>query len=102
MTKRKHPVLIYPAAEADLWEIVSYLRELSPTAAKNFLDSLGARLEELEAFSELHPQTKDKRLAEKGYRSFPIGNHIVFYTIAEDCVQIRRIIYGKRQFRELL
>lgn len=45
---------------------------------------------------------KDVSLRAKGYRFATIKNYIVFYCIQNNEVQIRRIIYNKRNYGNLL
>ena len=97
-----YSVLIYPLAEKDIREITEYLQELSDAAATNFIDALSKALEPLEHFPEMHPFVTDKRLSDKGYRFCVVGDYLVFYTINDDIVQIRRIVYGKRSYLKFL
>ena len=41
-------------------------------------------------------------LAAKGYRYLIVENYLVFYVVAGDTVQIRRILYAKRNYRSIL
>ena len=41
-------------------------------------------------------------LAAKGYRHLIVENYLVFYVVARDTVQIRRILYAKRNYRSIL
>ena len=41
-------------------------------------------------------------LAAKGYRYLIVKNYLVFYVIVGDTVQIRRILYARRDYRSLL
>lgn len=48
------------------------------------------------------PKPKDLALARKGYRYLIVKNYLVFYVIVGDTVQIRRILYARRDYRSLL
>ena len=48
------------------------------------------------------PKPKDLALAAKGYRYLIVENYLVFYIVSDDTVQIRRILYGRRDYRLLL
>ena len=48
------------------------------------------------------PKPKDLALAVKGYRYLIVKNYLVFYVIIGDTVQIRRILYARRDYRALL
>jgi len=102
MPKKKYSVLIYPLAEQDLDEILVYLNEFSVKGANAFLDKLSMKLERLEEYPEMFPLVKDERLLEKGYRIIPIDNYLVFYVVTKKVVQIRRIVFGKRNYFDFL
>ena len=80
-------------ANADLAEIVRYSFDLNPAAAHGFLDSLE---ETCELLAE-HPFIGRPR-AElgEGLRSFPVGNYLIFYTLAARGIDVARVIYGGR------
>ena len=48
------------------------------------------------------PRSRDLALAAKGYRYLVVGNYLVFYVIVGPAVQIRRILYAKRDYKQLL
>jgi len=102
MPKAKYSVLIYPLAEQDLDEILIYIKELSLKAANTFIDKLSQKLDKLKEYPEMYPLVKDERLSEEGYRIFPVENHLVFYVVKKKIVQIRRIIFGKRNYFDFL
>jgi toxin ParE1/3/4 len=80
-------------ANYDLEEIAVYLSNLNPVAASRFLDALEETCELLAGhpkLGRLRPELAD------GLRSFPIGNYLVFYTVASDGIDVVRIIYGGR------
>ena len=51
---------------------------------------------------ERYPRPKDLALAAKGYRYLAVKNYLVFYVVSGDTVQIRRILYGHRDYLSLL
>ena len=48
------------------------------------------------------PRPRDLALAAKGYRYLVVGNYLVFYVIVGSVVQIRRILYARRDYKQLL
>lgn len=97
-----YKVKIYPAAQQDLLEIVEYLNTLSPEAALRYYDLLTEQIASLSKMPERCPKPKDLALAAKGYRYLIVENYLVFYIVSDDTVQIRRILYGRRDYRLLL
>ena len=48
------------------------------------------------------PRPRDLALAAKGYRYLIVENYLIFYVVSGGTVQIRRILYGRRDYRALL
>jgi plasmid stabilization system protein ParE len=102
MSKPTLPVLIYPLAENDLAEITEYLEQNSIDTVNNFLEILEKRFDEISVFPESYHLSNDRFLAEKGYRLIPIGNYLVFYVIQPEQIQIRRILFGRKNYADFL
>ena len=98
----KYKVKIYPAAQMDLNNIVSYLNTLSPQAAIRYYDLLVEKIGSLVEIPERCPFVRDIALKAKGYRYLIVENYLVFFVVKGDTVQIRRILYNKRQYKGLL
>ena len=95
-------VRIYPAAKRDLLEIIDYLNTLSQDTALRYYDLLTEQIASLAHMPERCPKPKDLALAAKGYRYLIVKDYLVFYLISGDTVQIRRILYGRRDYLSLL
>lgn len=98
----RYKVKIYPAAKQDLLDIVDYLNTLAPDAALRYYDLLTEQIASLSQLPERCPHPKDLALAAKGYRYLVVKKYLVFYVVAGDTVQIRRILYGRRDYGALL
>ena len=97
-----YKVKIYPAARQDLSDIVDYLNTLSQEAALKYYDLLTEEILSLSEMPERCPRPRDLALAAKGYRYLIVGNYLVFYVVSGDTVQIRRILYGRRDYKLLV
>lgn len=106
MTGGAWAVEVTDAAYSDLWEAASYMRDVlrSPKAAKDFVLSFEARVDDLRTFPEGRPLVRDYELAQKGYRWSPIGSFMLFYTVDRDGrkVVVERVLYGARDWKSLL
>ena len=91
-----YKIKIYPTAKKDLQEIIDYLNTLSQQAALRYYDLLIAEIESLSQMPFRCPKPA------KGYRYLIVENYLVFYVVARDTVQIRRILYAKRNYRSIL
>ena len=98
----KYKVIIFPTAKQDLNDIVDYLNTLSPEAALKYYDEITEQIASLAEFPERCPRPKDLALAAKGYRCLIVRNYLVFYVVTGDTVQVRRILYGRRDYTRLL
>jgi len=93
---------IFPTAQSDLRDIVEYLNTLSPDAAIRYYDLIIEKVETLTTIPERCPLAKDTQLRLRGYRTLLVNNYIVFYVINGKTVEIRRILYARRQYEGLL
>lgn len=98
----KYKVKIYPTAKQDLIDIIDYLNTLSPEAALRYYDLLTEQIASLSHMPERCPRPKDLALAARGYRCLVVEKYLVFYVVDGDTVQIRRILYGRRDYTALL
>ena len=98
----RYKVKIYPSAQQDLRDIVDYLNTLSPSAALRYYDKLTQEIASLSTMPERCPRPRDLALAAKGYRYLIVENYLIFYVVSGGTVQIRRILYSRRDYRALL
>lgn len=98
----EYKVKILPAAQEDMAEIVEYLNTLSPQAALRYYNLLVEKIKSLSDMPERCLKPRDAQLRLRDYRFLTIENYLVFFVIIGDTVQIRRILYGRRQYESLL
>lgn len=98
----RYDVRIFPTAQQDLMDLIDYINTLSKEAALNDYDKLVSEIASLSTMPERYPRSRDLALAAKGYRYLVVGNYLVFYVIVGPAVQIRRILYAKRDYKQLL
>ena len=98
----KYKIRIYSNAKMDLKDIVSYLNALSPQSALRYYDLIVEKIGSLAEMPERCPFIRDVVLKAKGYRYLIVENYLVFFVVKADTVQIRRIIFGRRNYEWLL
>lgn len=98
----KYELKIFPSAEQDLKDITDYLSELSQQAALKIYDEIINSIASLRQMPLRCPLAKDTLLRAKEYRLLVVDNYVVFYVVSANTVQIRRILYGRRQYEFLL
>lgn len=98
----QYKIKILSTAQEDMTETVDYLNTLSPEAALRYYDLLIEKIMSLSDMPERCSPARDTQLWLRGYRVLIVEKYLVFYVILGDTVQIRRIIYGKRQYETLI
>ena len=93
-------------AEDDLRDIAKYISAQlnAPTTALNTIQTIKTAIAKLETMALAYPLVRDDRLAALGYRLLSVKNYIVFYIANEKDkeVDVDRILYGRRDWRNLL
>ena len=98
----QYEIRIFPTAKQDLLDVIDYLNTLSRDYALKCYDRLVSEIASLSTMPERCPRPRDLALAAKGYRYLVVGNYLVFYVVAGNTVQIRRILYARRDYKKLL
>ena len=97
-----YKIRIFPTAKQDMEDVIAYLNTLSPEVALRYYDLLVDEIASLAKMPERCPRPKDLALAAKGYRYLIVKNYLVFYVVVGDTVQVRRILYARRDYQSLL
>jgi len=97
----EYNVIISPAAQNDFLDIVEHLDTLTPEAAERYYELFMEKTGMLATTPETCPLARDTQLRLRGYRMLPIENYIVFYVISSRSVELRRILYARRQYERL-
>ena len=84
-----YELLIFPSAERELQDIIDYVNELSPDAAKNLYDEIVKKIGTLSQMPLMCPLIKNPLLRAKGYRVLLVNNYLVFFIAREKTVEIR-------------
>jgi toxin ParE1/3/4 len=92
------PIIRSPAAENDLIDIWLAIANDSARAADHSLDAIAERILQLAAFPESGPRRPD--IGADG-RAPTIGNYLILYRLAEERIEIVRIVHGARDLSTL-
>lgn len=104
MSEKHYELRILPLFEEDLNEITDYItyRLRNPIAAENLVDAVEAaiyeRLPNAESFEPFHSQ-RERRYP---YYRIQVRNFIIFYVVIDNVMEVRRILYGKRNWKAKL
>ena len=85
-------------------EIFEYVTSVinAPIAANNLIGKFDKSISRLRDFPFSYPEYRPKVFADTKYRVLVVENYLVFYTILNDVVEIRRILYSKRNINKNL
>ena len=90
--------------EEDLNQIVDYIQnELeSPEAADNLLSAVENAIKKRSTCAEAFEPYPSKRERQHPYYRIYVHNYTVFYVVIGDVMEVRRILYSRRDLTELL
>ena len=94
-------VLIAPAAQSDLLGVMEYIATLIPEEAARYNELFMAEAETLRTTPKSCPFARDPQLRLRGYRTLAVEDYIFFFVMNGSTVEIRRILYAKRQYDRL-
>ena len=102
MSEKHYELKFLPLFEKDLTEITDYItfRLGNPIAADKLAEAVEAaiyqRLPNAEAFEPYH----SKRDRKYPYYRIQVKNFTVFYVVIGNVMEVRRILYGRRNWKE--
>jgi addiction module RelE/StbE family toxin len=106
MPPQKYKIEYLPIADRDLAEIFSYIAVdlAAPQAASDLLDKIDQAVQALDTFPYVHSVYRSTELYTEPFefRVLVVASYLVFYYVAEDTVTIARIVYGRRNMRNIL
>jgi toxin ParE1/3/4 len=80
-------------ADDDLLQIVRYVSERNPVAARSLVDEINRKFLNLIHFPFIG---RDRSNLRRGIRSVVTGNYVIFYRVESDHVTIMRVVHGRR------
>lgn len=104
MNKQTYKLTFLPLFEDDLLEITNYITNTlqNPSAAHRLVDDVElAIIKRLEMPLSYAPYQSSK-LRKHPYYRINVRNFSVFYVVIDDTIEVRRLLYSKRNIDELL
>ena len=102
MQEKRYRLRFLPLFEDDLNEIVDYIagRLQNPQAAEALVQDVRLAIQErqecAEAF-EAYPSAKERQYP---YYRISVRNYTIFYVVIGDVMEVRRILYSRRNLPE--
>lgn len=102
MNKKHYELRFLPLFEEDLNGIVDYItyRLKNPSAAENLIDAVEKAILERLPFAESFEQYPGKKERRYPYYRIQVKNFTIFYVVIGNVMEVRRILYGKRNLTE--
>ena len=99
-----YKVQLTEQARQDLFDIYEYISFflLEPETARNIKNKILDGLKSLNEMPSRYPIYQEEPWKSRGLRRINIGNYSGFYLVAENTVQITRIVYGGRNISAIL
>ena len=101
---KKYNIQYLPLFYNDLNQIIDYIRYelVNEIAANNFVNELEKEIQQ----RAYNPDSYEKYLSIKKrkntYYKIYVKNYTVFYTVKDNTMEVRRILYSRRNFDKLI
>ena len=93
-------VVVSAEAESDLEQIATYIVDRNPEAALHFVRKLREKCESLS--DAPHGYKLVPRYEHLGIRRRPVGNHLIFYRVGTNLIEVVHVLHGARDYEPLL
>lgn len=104
MEQNNYKIRYLPLFEKDLTEIVFYISNIlnNPKAAESLIDAIEiAILERSKSPLSFEPYHSSKKRKNPYYRIY-VKNYVVYYVVIDDVMEIRRLLYKRRDSENIL
>lgn len=102
MNEKHYDLRFLPLFEDDLDEIVDYItyRLKNPTAAERLVDDVETTILERLPHAESFEPFLSARERQYPYYRIQVRNFTVFYVVIGNIMEVRRILYSRRNWKE--
>lgn len=90
--------ILAPSAKRELREIVRYIAQFNPDAARRLAQAIKQQCKLLANFPNMGRNQDD---FEPGLQSFPVENYLIFYRAVGGGVEIVRLVSGDRDLEAI-
>ena len=104
MNGKNYRLQILPLFEDDLAEIVDYISHKlkNPIAAENLVDAVEKAIYDRLPVAEAFEKFQSVRERKYPYYHIFVKNFIVYYVVYDNVMEVRRILYNRRNIKELI
>ncbi|MDI6879723.1 MAG: type II toxin-antitoxin system RelE/ParE family toxin [Desulfitobacteriaceae bacterium] len=98
----KHKIIILQIAREDIAEIYFYIAADRPKSALEIIEKIADKIDTLAEFPLIGKIVPDNELAKQEYHMLIIDSYIAFYKLIGDEVVVYRVLYGMRDYPDLI
>ena len=104
MSEKKYKLRFLPLFVDDLTEITDYIANTlnNPYAANKLVDEVEKAINERLPFAESFEPFQSKNERKYPYYRISVRNFTVYYVVIDDVMEVRRILYSRRNISKLI
>lgn len=104
MIGKEYKVRILPLFESDLNEIVDYISYhlQNPSAADRLISDVEQAIADRSTCAEAFAHYNSSKERRYPYYRIQVRNYSIFYVVIDDVMEVRRILYGRRDLRKYI
>lgn len=104
MENKKYKIILLPLFHNDLRQIIYYIvyKLKNAIAANNLNNKILEEIEKRSYYPEYYEKYRSLKHRNYTYYRIYIKNYIIFYTVSDNIMEVRRILYSKRNFKNLI
>lgn len=104
MDGKRYELRILPLFEEDLNEIVDYItfRLQNPIAAEHLVDDIEAAIRERLHCAEAFEPYRSAKERQYPYYRVQVRNFTIFYVVIGNVMEVRRILYSRRDLSKMI
>ena len=104
MESRRYELRFLPLFENDLIEIVDYITEhlQNPAAAQALVDQVQQAIQERTTCAEAFEPYHSRKERQYPYYRIYVKNYTIYYVVIGNVMEVRRILYNRRNVRKAL
>ena len=101
---KKYNVQYSPLFYKDLEEIIDYIKNeiKNKKVAEELFNEIMQEIEKRKNFPKAYEEYISNRKRKDTYYKIYVKKYVIFYVVKNDCIEIRRILYNKRNFEVIL
>ncbi|MBP3426854.1 MAG: type II toxin-antitoxin system RelE/ParE family toxin [Clostridia bacterium] len=104
MESKRYKLRFLPLFEEDLIQIVDYITDQlqNPQAADALVDAVQRAIQERTTCAEAFEPYHSAKERQYPYYRIYVRNYTIYYVVIGDVMEVRRILYNKRDLRKSL